>query len=365
MLRELGEGLDELLARTSTPITARRPWLQAWIDCFPAYRPVAVSVSGATGETTAAAVLAVRSGRALTTIVECGAGASDSVLMPAGDEASAQQLARALGHDLSNRPGRWRLRLTNLSGQDLVAARLAEQLRHARLLDGDVSPLLVAPPGAAFRDLVSSSHRRGVRRIHNRMVREDLDPVVRHLDERSAIAALLPEVERIHRARDRAVGRRCALDSPSHRDFFRRVVLDHAALGQVCLTTLQLRGELAAWVLCFVEGDASRMWSTRFDPAWDRMSPGKLAMEASVEHAIDTGSAVYDFMRGEERYKASYANERAVAKELYAASGQAVALVTDAVLTTRAQMRRWDEAGGRGAQVVEASRRLRDRLGRP
>ena len=362
VLRELGEGLDDLHLRTSTPITARRPWLQAWIDCFPVYQPVAVAITGPGGDTAAAALLAVR-GRRLATVVECGVGLSDSVLLPADGEESAQHLAEALVQDLGGRSGPWRLRLTNVSAQDQVVGRFEQQLRHARLVDGDVSPMLVAAPEARFDELVSSSHRRGVRRIRNRMVREELDPVVDHVGDPAAIASLLPEVERIYRARDQHIGRACALDSPSHLEFFRRVVLDHAALGQVRLTTLQLQGRLAAWVLCFVEGDAQRMWSTRFDPAWDRVSPGKLAMEASVEHAIDTGSTVYDFMRGEERYKSSYANERAVAQELYAASGRTVVAATDAVLATRARVRRWDEAGGRRARVVQASRRLRGRVG--
>ena len=49
VLRQLGEGLDELHARTSTPITARRPWLQAWIDCFPDYHPIALALTGPDG----------------------------------------------------------------------------------------------------------------------------------------------------------------------------------------------------------------------------------------------------------------------------------------------------------------------------
>ena len=285
------------------------------------------------------------------------------MLLPARDDESAERLASTLARDLGGRSGAWRLRLTNVSAQDMVVGKLEMQLPHARLVDGDVSPMLVAGPGASFNDFVSKSHRSGIRRNRNRMVREELEPVVDHLVDPAAIAALLPEVERVYRARDQAIGRKCALDSPDHRDFFRRVILDHAALGQVRLTTLHLQGRLAAWVLCFVEGGAQRMWSTRFDPAWDRMSPGKLAVEASVEHAIDTGSTVYDFMRGEERYKSSYANERAVAQELYAASGRGGAAATAAMLATRERMRRWHAEGGRKARAVEATRRLRDRVG--
>ena len=292
----------------------------------------ALAVHGESGWQ-AAALLGVRRVRGVDRLVACGHGPSDAVTMPAVDDEHARLLA--------------------------------ERLRAARLVAGDVSPVLVADAGPSLRDYVTGKHRRGVSRFRNRMEREGVDPRVEHLSDRGAIEALLPELERVHRDRDRVVGRRSAMDVPHEREFFRRVVLDHAAIGQVSLTTLHLQEQLAAYVLCFVDGDVHRMWATRFAPEWDRYSPGKVAMEASVEHALAAGATAYDFMRGEERYKSGYANATVVAQDLFAASGRARSAATAAALATRARMREAHERGGRGARFVEATRRLRDRVGGP
>jgi CelD/BcsL family acetyltransferase involved in cellulose biosynthesis len=190
-----------------------------------------------------------------------------------------------------------------------------------------------------------------------------LEPRIEHVSDPAVIASLLPEVERVHRDRDSALGRPSAVDVPRHREFFRRVVLDHSALDEVTLTTLHLQDRLAAYVLCFVDGDVYRMWNTRFDPTWDRFSPGKLAMEASVEHALGAGCVAYDFMRGEERYKSGFANDSVVAQDLFASVGRARSLVTGAALAVRSRMRQAHTHGGPGARIVESTRRLRDRLG--
>lgn len=361
VLRELGEGLDELHRHTSTPLTARRPWLQAWVDCYPDYHPVAVAVTGDDG-CQAAALFGVRRVRGHSRVVACGHGPSDAAMMPALDEASAERLVSVLAGDFRAR-SRWSMSLRHVAPDDLVVPRLGEQLRSGRVVSGDVSPVLRADAGPSLREYVSGSHRRGVSRVRNRMQREGLDPRLDHLSERADIAALLPEVERVHRARDQALGRRSLFDVPSHRDFFRRVVLDHSALDGVTLTTLHLQDRLAAYVLCFVDGDAHRMWSTRFDPAWERFSPGKLAMEESVEHALTAGCGSYDFMRGEERYKFSYANTSVTAQDLFASSGRARSVATAGALAVRARMRQAHARGGRGARFVEMTRRLRDRRG--
>src|SRR6266508_2218029 len=44
ILAQLGEAFDALAQRCRAPITARRPWLEAWIESNRAYRPVAVCV---------------------------------------------------------------------------------------------------------------------------------------------------------------------------------------------------------------------------------------------------------------------------------------------------------------------------------
>ena len=246
----------------------------------------------------------------------------------------------------------WLLSLRQVVPDDRVVPLIGERLRRARTSHGDVSPALVADRGPSLRTYVSSSHHRGIRRIRNRMVRDGLRPLVGHWSAPGDVARLLGEVERVFRDRDRELGRACALDVPAERDFFRSTLLRHAERGEVQLTTLHLDGQLAAYVLCFLEGAAHRMWNCRFDPAWGRFSPGKLAIDESVEHSLSQGAEVYDFMRGSESYKDSYANARPVALELWAASGPVGAAGISAYLAARERLRGLEASSGRASTLA-------------
>ena len=363
VVRHLGARFDELHDSTSTPITSRRHWLQSWVESYPDYRPIAVGVDAADGTLDAVAVLGSRRVGGVHQVVAGGHGPSDAVMLPARDEEAATLLAGALADELHRRYGAWRLVLRHVVPQDLVAPRLAQRLAYVRLVPGDVSPVLAADSGPSLGSYVTSSHRRGISRIRNRMKRDDLEPEIRHLEKPADIAAIMPEVERVFRSRDIALGRRPALDEAVERDFFRKVIELHATAGQVCLTTLHLQGRLAAYVLCFVDGDVYRMWNCRFDPDWDRFSPGKLAMDESVSHALSAGGTAYDFMRGQERYKASYANEQMAGLDLYASSGALLAAGNAMFLAARTRMREMDEGAGRGARVIAETRRVREKWG--
>jgi CelD/BcsL family acetyltransferase involved in cellulose biosynthesis len=168
----------------------------------------------------------------------------------------------------------------------------------------------------------------------------------------SEIAGVRVEVERIFRARDLDVGRTSAMDKPHSRAFFRSVVSRHAEAGQVRLTCVHIDGRLAAYVLCFLDGDVVRMWNCRFDPELGRYSPGKIAMDASVRHALEEGALAYDFMRGEERYKDGYANHREVAVDLSASSHGAIHAAESLALRAHKRLRVVEASGGRAAELA-------------
>jgi CelD/BcsL family acetyltransferase involved in cellulose biosynthesis len=105
------------------------------------------------------------------------------------------------------------------------------------------------------------------------------------------------------------------------------------------------------------------MWNCRFDPHWGKFSPGKLAMDESVANALSSGGKAYDFMRGAEPYKASFANQQAVAVDFHASSGRFLAGQTALFLAARARVRHLEAAGGRSSRLVFAAKGIRDRLG--
>jgi CelD/BcsL family acetyltransferase involved in cellulose biosynthesis len=194
------------------------------------------------------------------------------------------------------------------------------------------------------------------------MLKDGLHPAIQHATTRDEIRRLMPEVEEVYRARDADLNRRCALDSQTHGAFFRRVVDTHASRQEVCLTTLTLSGSLAAYVLCFLDEDVYRMWNCRFNPRFARYSAGMVAMDASVENALMTGCRVYDFMRGEEPYKASYANYVARANDLRAWSGPLLERTFQLWCSTRVVAEKWEREQGARGQLIAATRKVAERL---
>jgi CelD/BcsL family acetyltransferase involved in cellulose biosynthesis len=330
VLDRLGPALDDLHASTVTPVTARRPWVSTWIRCTPDYEPLAIVIEGALERLEAAALLASKKRQVLTEFVALGHGPSDQVCLPARSLEAAAALGRAVAEYLRARSGHWRLVVRNLPSEDPVARKIADELGCAQVLPGDPSPALRFDAGRSLRSYVSRNHHQQVRRMVNRMSREGLVPVIGHLRDADEIRAILPELEAVCRQRDVELRGRSYLDGSEGEAFFRQVILEHAARGEVELTTLRLKDELAAFVLCFLDSGVYRMWNCRVSPEWSRYGAGRVANNAALERALADDAAVeFDWMRGEEPYKASMSNHVARAQDLLAWSSPALRAFLD------------------------------------
>lgn len=255
--------LDDLHAATGTPVTAQRPWLQTWIDCFPGYRSLAVLVESDDG-LAGAALLAHRRRYGLTMVYAVGRGPSDQVRFPVLDSAAATQLAAGVAGALHHLPKPRRLDVEQLPPGDPVVAALTRALPWAQVRPGVPSPTVRFTPDRTLRSYTSRNHHQATRRLANRTRRAGLAIEAGMVTELANIAALLPDLERICRLRDHQLGRSSEVDDPERGPFFRGVIRRLAEQGQVALTTLRLGGDLAAYVLSFVDGSVRRMWNTRF-----------------------------------------------------------------------------------------------------
>jgi CelD/BcsL family acetyltransferase involved in cellulose biosynthesis len=222
---------------------------------------------------------------------------------------------------------------------DPVVTRLAELLPHAATAPGDVSPRLSLGKASPLRAYVSRNHHQQARRLRNRLARDGHDLEIRQLEDTLEIAKVLPEVVAVCRARDHQLRRHSGLDSGPGLAFFNDVVAEHAAGGAVALTTLRLDGALAAYVLCFKDGGAWRMWNCRFAPTWAEYGPGRLSHDASLEAAIEQGCTLYDWMRGDENYKYALSDHVYRAADMFAASNALVWAACEFPRRTRAALR--------------------------
>jgi len=330
VLERLGPRLDELHAATGAPVTARRPWLRTWIECHPTFEPLSLSLTGADGGLEAVALLATRKRRLHTEFVALGAGLSDQVRMPARSREAAARLAAGVVEALLSGGRPWSLILRHLPPHDPVATDLAAALPCAELTRGDASPTLRFGAERRLRAYVSKNHHQQVRRMLNRMRTEGLEPVLEHQRARPAIERLLPEVESVCLERDLELRGMSLLERQAAHAFFGKVILEHATRGEVQLTTLRLSGQLAAYVVCFLDRGAYRMWNCRLAPAWGRYGAGRVANNAALEHALlDPTANEFDWMRGEEPYKLSMTNHVEYALDLRAWSAPSVRVVFD------------------------------------
>jgi len=304
-LAEVGPAFDELAMAAGSPFTARRRWLQAWVDADAHWDPWLVLVERA-GVLVAAAPLAVRRRGPFSEVVLLGDGPTDDARLPA-TYGTADLLAAAVVEGLPTGP--WRLRLRQLPDRDPVVTALLGRLPCAALSPGQGMPLVRVDPGDPGRHL-SKNSRKALAKIRNRLAERGLEPEFRWTCDADEVAAQLPDLVRVHRERDLALGRRPDHNDPVAATFYHEVIRRHARAGEVDLLTLHLEGDLAAFVCGFRDGRTFRSWDNRLAPRWAEVSAGRLANFEALRHVVqDQQYDALDWMRGEEPYKLQSATE--------------------------------------------------------
>ena len=339
-LEALGDRLDELHAATDVPVTARRPWLDAWIRSYPRYEPWAVVVEGPGGTLEAAAPLARRRRGPLTEIVAVGEGPSDYARLPARNESAAAALATSLAHRLGRLGGSWQLRINFLPEGDPAAARLADLLPWAWVVPGDQAPKLRFQVDRRLRAHLSRNSWQRERKAWNRFAHDGLHPVMERLDAPDAVLAVLEEIESVRRRRDARLGRRTLIDTGPGMSFWRNVLIEHARRGELHVFGLRVEGRLAAYSVCFLDGKSFRFWDGRVDPDWERFSAGFLVNLAALRWALaDPRLSEFDWMRGGEPYKLQMSTEVVPTENLLAHSSAGVAGLLGAPVVLKARLR--------------------------
>lgn len=344
-LRTMGDELDELYAATATPVTARRRWQQAWVDCYRGWTPLVVAVGPATGthagRLDAAAGLAWQRTGGVTTVVGIGTGPADYLRLPARSPAAAEALAAAVDDALAGLPRPRRLTLHRLPPTDPVAATMiAVGGRSARLAPGPSASTTRFGEERTARAYMSSNEYRERKRMRNRLRREGRVETWRVLHDPDELVAALPAIEAVQRRRDAALGRASKLDHPGAGPFYRRVLLDHAEAGELEVLTFAIDGELASYLVAFRDGSAFRAWNTAFDARFAAYGPGRLIMCAGLDHALeDPACDEFDWMLGDEAYKGSFRTVDVPTVDLLAWSSPLARAVLDAPRLAKDRLR--------------------------
>lgn len=128
------------------------------------------------------------------------------------------------------------------------------------------------------------------------------------------------------------------------REFHRAAAPKLLERGMLRLHTLSLDGEIEAVLYCMALGNRTCYYQAGFEPSLARLSLGTILTAHAMKGSIDEGRDEFDFLRGDEPYKARWTagSTRMNTRRLIAKSGAALAVsgriaATEHALETRAK----------------------------
>jgi CelD/BcsL family acetyltransferase involved in cellulose biosynthesis len=98
-----------------------------------------------------------------------------------------------------------------------------------------------------------------------------------------------------------------SLADPAVTAFHRSFATAAAARGWLRLWFLEIGGEAVASIYGWSIGGRYAYFNAGWKPEWSRSSVGLVLLARTVRHAIEEGAAEYDFLLGDEEYKARFA----------------------------------------------------------
>lgn len=98
-------------------------------------------------------------------------------------------------------------------------------------------------------------------------------------------------------------------DRTTGRALLQQIIETASAAGQLHLCWLQCNNQIIATHLGFVHNGILYWYLPTYDMEWAKYAPGRLLLLKLIGNAIDEGLIGFDFMRGDEPYKAQLAND--------------------------------------------------------
>ena len=108
----------------------------------------------------------------------------------------------------------------------------------------------------------------------------------------------------LHHKRWRAIGQRSeSFQSAQYLEFHRSIMRSALLRGALRLYTLEVNGAPAAKLYALRLRKSVFIVQSGFDPDLSRLRPGLVLLGHAIQHAIEEGNQVFDFLRGEHSYK--------------------------------------------------------------
>jgi CelD/BcsL family acetyltransferase involved in cellulose biosynthesis len=222
-----------------------------------------------------------------------------------------ERVAEAVADVLTTEFDHWdRLDLNAVDADDASIAKLVAALEVRGCLvsryaaDGCWS-LDLPPSWEDYLAAISKSHRKQLRQLERRVLetgRAEWHPATSTADLETAWPVLVD----LHQQRRRSLNEPGCFASRTFHDFHREVAGRLLDRGQLRLSWLELDGIPAAAEYHLAGGRATYAYQGGVDPRRLDEEPGRLSTILCLRRAIQEGHTQFDFLRGDEPYKAHW-----------------------------------------------------------
>ncbi len=198
---------------------------------------------------------------------------------------------------------------------------------------------------------LSSSRRARVRQL-TRKYFDTGRVAVRSASEKQSLADGFQILVDLHQRRRRSLQQAGCFASPQFAGFHAEICGKFYAAGVLRLLWTELDGRPVAAEYAFTGEKTVYYYQTGLDPAACGADPGWLGMIGSLSRAIDENHRWFDFLRGEEPYKASWGAAPQMTMETRIVARHGLARLRHAAWLNREQLRAWARRGWHGDDIA-------------
>ncbi len=253
--------------------------------------------------------------------------------------------------------------LFELDGVDVTepsVATIIESLNQRRFaLDHEpLDSSWITDLGETWDSFVAATPRQLRRKIHKAMRRAESPDISYHeAGDPETVAAIWSEFVRLHQARfrDRTDDGGCFADS-RFEQFLRDAAIELAAKQQAKIVWCEHLGRAISAHLYLLGRRTVAMYQSGFDPDYQHLEPGYLLYTLALRSLIESGYAHFDFLRGDETYKAGWAARAVPLARLVCVAPRATSRIRHrtrcwARSLKRAAVQTWKNRRGEGASL--------------
>ncbi len=192
--------------------------------------------------------------------------------------------------------------------------------------------------------MLSKSHRKRVRRIDRKWL-ESGATTLRTVTTFDELNYVLESLIRLHQQRQKSLGNAGCFADPAFSGFMREAARQMLQEDSLRLYWIELDDEPVAAEFQIVDGDVTYAYLGGMSSERSDSSPGQVIQVAILKQCIDQQQRAFDFLRGDETYKAHWAVQERACQDVRVVPRRHAAQLRHQMWVAGDAMKQWIRAG--------------------